>query len=118
MSAFNDDPGFNVGALVTLCPPCLEQGDNLWMAKQIEIHHNLPPGDDYGRRQIDWSFGPVKTVGYVDTNTTITVNINLLSAKGKISVYLRNGQEVWIHLDIKIVFDGHYQGIIRSTLSE
>ncbi|KAK1478680.1 hypothetical protein CTAM01_14962 [Colletotrichum tamarilloi] len=66
----------NVGALVSLSPP--EPGDNVWEAKQIELHRNLPPGDDQGRYSIDWSFGPIKISGYVDTNTfevglTITV---------------------------------------------
>ncbi|KXH51527.1 hypothetical protein CNYM01_07679 [Colletotrichum nymphaeae SA-01] len=121
----------NVGALVALSPP--EEGDNVWEAKQIELHRNLPPGDDYGRHSIDWSFGPIKISGYVDTDTygvglTITVTgivlgnifgnlkdgvgvkVNLLTTKGEIRIYLKNGNEVWVHLDVKIVFDGSYQG--------
>ncbi|KAK1465071.1 hypothetical protein CPAR01_07107 [Colletotrichum paranaense] len=121
----------NVGAVVALSPP--EEGDNVWEAKQVELVRNLPPGDDQGRHSIDWSFGPVKISGYVDTNTfevglTVSIaginignifgnlkdgvglKINLLAAKGEIRVYLKNGNEVWIHLDVKIVFDGHYEG--------
>ncbi|OBR01992.1 hypothetical protein CH63R_14564 [Colletotrichum higginsianum IMI 349063] len=121
----------NVGAVVALSPPA--EGDNIWEAKQVELVRNLPPGDGEGRIPIDWSFGPVKITGYVDTNTfevglTISIvginvgnifgnlkdgvglKINLLAATGEIRLYLKNGNEVWVHLDVKIVFDGHYEG--------
>ncbi|KAJ0159799.1 hypothetical protein CTA2_9092 [Colletotrichum tanaceti] len=121
----------NVGAVVALSPPA--EGDNIWEAKQVEVASNLPPGDGQGRISIDWSFGPVKVTGYVDTDTfeiglTVSIagitvgdifgnlkdgvglKIDLLAAKGEIRFYLKNGNEVWIHLDVKIVFDGHYEG--------
>ncbi|KXJ87350.1 hypothetical protein Micbo1qcDRAFT_208361 [Microdochium bolleyi] len=121
----------NVGAIVSLTPP--DDGDVFWEAKQVELVKNLPPGDIQGRKSIDWSFGPVKVSGYIDTNTLevgltvsvagislgnifgnlkdgVGIKVNLLIAKGEIRFYLKNGNEVWIHLDIKIVFDGHYEG--------
>ncbi|KAK1983800.1 hypothetical protein LZ30DRAFT_465226 [Colletotrichum cereale] len=121
----------NVGAVVALSPP--QEGDNIWEAKQVELVRNMPPGDVDGRQSIDWSFGPVKVTGYVDTNTFeigvsisivginvgniygnlkdgVGLKINLLAAKGEIRFYLKNGNEIWIHLDVKIVFDGHYEG--------
>ncbi|WQF90320.1 hypothetical protein CDEST_15334 [Colletotrichum destructivum] len=121
----------NVGAVVALSPPA--EGDNIWEAKQVELVRNLPPSNGEGRKAIDWSFGPVKITGYIDTNTfevglTISIvginvgnifgnlkdgvglKINLLAATGEIRFYLKNGNEVWVHLDVKIVFDGHYEG--------
>ncbi|KAH8780075.1 hypothetical protein F5883DRAFT_517030 [Diaporthe sp. PMI_573] len=121
----------NVGAIVALSPP--EKGANIWEAKQVELVRNLPPGDDQGRKSIDWEFGPVKVTGYVDTNTfevglTISIaginvgniygnlndgvglKVDLLVASGEIRFYLKNGNEVWVHLDVKIVFDGKYEG--------
>ncbi|KAJ1325307.1 hypothetical protein MN608_10019 [Microdochium nivale] len=121
----------NVGAIVSLTPP--QDGSELWEAKQVELVKNLPPGDIAGRKQIDWSFGPVKVSGYLDTNTLevglsisvagislgniygnlkdgVGVKVNLLVAKGEIRFYLKNGNELWVHLEIKIIFDGSYNG--------
>ncbi|OHF03194.1 hypothetical protein CORC01_01578 [Colletotrichum orchidophilum] len=30
----------------------------------------------------------------------VTLKVNLLSAKGEIRVYLKNGNKVWVHLDV------------------
>lgn len=38
------------------------------------------------------------------------VDVDLLLAKGSIKVYLKNGNEVWVHLDVKVVFDGSFDG--------
>lgn len=76
---------------------------------------------------------PSQVTGYIDTNTFevglsvsvvginvgniygnlkdgVGVKINLIAASGEIRFYLKNGNEVWVHLDVKVVFDGHYQG--------
>ncbi|KAM0206080.1 hypothetical protein ACHAPA_010837 [Fusarium lateritium] len=106
---------FNVGAIVSLSPP--EDGDVVWEAKQ----------------DIDWLYGPVELDGYIDTNTyeigiavdvagtklgtifgnikdDVRIKFNLFVAKGENKFYLKNGNEIWIHLDVKITFDGHYEG--------
>ncbi|KAM0184886.1 hypothetical protein ACHAPI_012331 [Fusarium lateritium] len=121
----------NVGAIVSLSPP--EEGDNIWEAKQVELARSLPPGNVQGRHDIDWGFGPIKVTGYLDTDTYelgvsvsvaginlgnifgnlkdgVGIKVNLFIAKGEIRFYLKNGNELWIHLDIKITFDGHYEG--------
>jgi hypothetical protein len=72
-------------------------------------------------------------VGYVDTDTyeigvTVTVaginvgaiygnlkdgvvlKVDLFVVKGQIKFYLKNGNEVWVNLDLKITFDGSYSG--------
>ncbi|CAH0032817.1 unnamed protein product [Clonostachys rhizophaga] len=120
-----------VGAIISLKAP--EEGDNIWEAQQVDQVLNLPPGDGQGRVTIDWSFGPVKITGYVDTNTFeigvsvsilginignifgnlkdgVGVNIDLFLAKGSIKIYLKNGNEVWVHLDVKVKFDGSFEG--------
>ncbi|KAK3934644.1 hypothetical protein QBC46DRAFT_426506 [Diplogelasinospora grovesii] len=121
----------NVGAIVNLTQSSEDQ--TVWEATQTEVLRNLPPGDIKGRKQIAWSFGPVNIVGYVDTDTfevgvSVTVaginvgaiygnlkdgvilKINLLVVKGQIKLYLKNGNEVWINLSLKITFDGSYSG--------
>ncbi|KAL6832277.1 hypothetical protein V8C40DRAFT_284188 [Trichoderma camerunense] len=119
----------NVGAIVSLQGP--EEGDIYWVATQEGVGRSLPPGR--GRPSIDWSFGPIKITGYIDTDTfeigvTVSVagitvgnifgnlkdgvglKIDLFVAKGEIRLYLKNGNEVWVHYDLKISFDGSYQG--------
>ncbi|CAJ0538541.1 Ff.00g066020.m01.CDS01 [Fusarium sp. VM40] len=121
----------NVGAIISLTPP--DEGDNIWEAKQVDIARSLPPGDIQGRQSIDWSFGPIKITGYVDTNTFeigvsisivginvgnifgnlkdgVGLKVNLFVAKGEIRIYLKNGNEIWVHLDIKVTFDGSFEG--------
>ncbi|CRK12120.1 hypothetical protein HYQ45_015154 [Verticillium longisporum] len=118
-----------VGAIVSLTPP--EEGDNTWTADQVNLARSLPPGDIQGRVDLDWGFGPI--TGYVDTNTFeigvsvsilginvgnifgnlkdgVGLNINLFLASGSIKFYLKNGNELWVHLDIKVKFDGHFEG--------
>ena len=38
------------------------------------------------------------------------LKINLHTTKGETRLYLKNGCEVWTHIDLKIIFDGHYEG--------
>ncbi|CAH0058548.1 unnamed protein product [Clonostachys solani] len=120
-----------VGAIISLSAP--EEGDNIWKAQQVDQVLNLPPGDVLGRVSIDWGLGPVKITGYVDTNTFeigvsvsilginignifgnlkdgVGVNIDLFLAKGSIKIYLKNGNEVWVRLDVSVKFDGTFQG--------
>ncbi|VUC28272.1 unnamed protein product [Clonostachys rosea] len=120
-----------VGAIISLSAP--EEGDNVWEARQVDQVLNLPPGDIQGRVTIDWSFGPVKITGYVDTNTFeigvsvsilginignifgnlkdgVGIKVDLFLAKGSIKIYLKNGNEVWVHLDVSVKFDGTFQG--------
>ncbi len=74
-----------------------------------------------------------QVVGYVDTDTFeigvsvtvvgvnvgnvygnlkegIVLKIDLFVVKGEIRFYLKNGNEVWIGLDIKVTFDGSFSG--------
>ncbi|RSM10358.1 hypothetical protein CDV31_007234 [Fusarium ambrosium] len=121
----------NVGAVINLIAP--KKGDNLWKAEQVDIARNLPPGDIAGRIEINWSYGPIKITGYIDTDTyelAISINIvginvgniygnikdgvgldiNLFVAKGSIKFYLKNGNELWVHLDVSVTFDGSFSG--------
>ncbi|OBS23070.1 hypothetical protein FPOA_03633 [Fusarium poae] len=125
-----------VGAIVTLTPP--DDGDNVWEVRQLESAHSLAPGDIEGRRSIDWSFGPINLSGYVNTNTYeigvsptinqvnagniygnlkdgVNLKINLFTTKGQLRLYLKNGNELWVHPDIKITFDGSYEGDYKIT---
>jgi hypothetical protein len=62
----------------------------------------------------------------------IVAKIDLFLAKGEIRLYLKNGNgtvisflslylfnlliystEVWLHYDVKVTFDGHFQGDVR-----
>ncbi|KAF5228932.1 hypothetical protein FAUST_10731 [Fusarium austroamericanum] len=119
------------GVNVTLETP--ENGDNVWTLQQVDGEDTAEYDDNQSHRQLDWSFGPMKLSGYVDTDTLdITINtninginsgdikgnlkdgvclrINLYTSKGETRLYLKNGNETWVHLDLKIVFDGHYEG--------
>jgi hypothetical protein len=40
----------------------------------------------------------------------VGVKVDLFLAKGSIKIYLKNGNEVWVHLDIKVKFDGSFDG--------
>ncbi|KAF8538095.1 hypothetical protein BDD12DRAFT_742571, partial [Trichophaea hybrida] len=92
----------------------------------------LPPIKHVANRlSIKWNFGPVTVEGYVDTSSfeigvTISVagikigtffgnlkvglviKIDLFVAQGQIKFYLKNGNEVWVFLEVKIKFDGNY----------
>ncbi|KAM0274349.1 hypothetical protein ACHAQH_007944 [Verticillium albo-atrum] len=122
---------FQKGAIVALTSP--QEGDTLWTAEQVQIARNLPPGNGQGRVDIDWEFGPIKISGYVDTSSFnigvsvsvlginigniighlkdgVGININLLLATGSIKLYLKNGNEFWVNVEIKVKFDGSYDG--------
>ncbi|RXG50435.1 hypothetical protein VDGE_04808 [Verticillium dahliae] len=80
---------------------------------------------------LDWGYGPVNIIGYVDTYTLeigatisllgislgdivenlkdgVVLNIELFLAVGAIRLYLKNGNEVWVALDIRVKFNGSY----------
>ncbi|GIJ91918.1 hypothetical protein Asppvi_010893 [Aspergillus pseudoviridinutans] len=81
-------------------------------------------------------FGVVTIAGYVDTTTYeasvsvsviginigtlsgnlqdgITLKVNLIAAKGELRFYLKNGNEVWLHVDLNIIFDGEYNDDVK-----
>jgi hypothetical protein len=39
--------------------------------------------------------------------------IDLFLAKGEIRIYLKNGNEVWLHYDVKVKFDGHFKDDVK-----
>ncbi|RSL52687.1 hypothetical protein CEP54_010769 [Fusarium duplospermum] len=121
----------NVGAVISLTPP--KEGDTVWKAKQLDVVRNLPPGDIAGRAPVEWSFGAIKITGYVDTDTYeigvsisvvginvgnifgnikdgIGLDISLAVANGSLRLYLKNGNELWVHLDVSVTFDGSFSG--------
>lgn len=54
-------------------------------------------------------------IGIIDGNMKdgVNVKLNLSQAKGELRSYLKNGNEVWIYMDVAIVLTG----ITRTTLS-
>ncbi|EAW16212.1 uncharacterized protein NFIA_055610 [Aspergillus fischeri NRRL 181] len=81
-------------------------------------------------------FGVVTVSGYVDTSTYeasisvaviginigtltgnlqdgITLKVNLIAVKGELRFYLKNGNEVWLHVDLKVLFDGDYNDDVK-----
>ncbi|TDZ15573.1 hypothetical protein Cob_v011372 [Colletotrichum orbiculare MAFF 240422] len=113
----------NVGAIDALKSP--EE------AKQVSLGRSLPPGDVQGRKPIDWSFGPVKVDGYVDPDSFrigllivitginigkiygnlkdgVSLMVDLYTTEGEMRFFLKNDNEVWVHLKVGVVFDGKY----------
>lgn len=52
------------------------------------------------------SIGPIK--GNLKDGVGLKLNLN--SAKGQTKFYLKNGNEIWTHIDVKIVWNGSYHG--------
>lgn len=75
----------------------------------------------------------IQITGYIDTNTyeigvsisvaginvgnifgnlkdSVGLKVDLFVAKGEVRLYLKHGNEIWVHLDIKITFDGTFSG--------
>ena len=40
----------------------------------------------------------------------VGVDVDLFVAKGSIKFYLKNGNELWVNLQLSITFDGSYDG--------
>ncbi|EGY23370.1 uncharacterized protein VDAG_04808 [Verticillium dahliae VdLs.17] len=80
---------------------------------------------------LDWGYGPVNIIGYVDAYTLetgviisvlgislgdivgnlkdgVVLNIELFLAVGAIRLYLKNGNEIWVALNIRVKFNGWY----------
>ncbi|CRK22314.1 hypothetical protein HYQ45_018626 [Verticillium longisporum] len=121
----------NIGAVINLTAP--EEGNTQWVATQVDVHRGLPPGNPRSRHDLDWGLGPIKISGYIDTDTFeigisvsilginvgniygnlkdgVGLNIDLFLAEGSIKLYLKNGNEVWINVDVSVKFDGSFQG--------
>ncbi|KAM3505476.1 hypothetical protein MY10362_002925 [Beauveria mimosiformis] len=121
----------NIGAVINLVPP--SEGSTVWQATQVQLAKNLPPPgkSPNSRREFSWSFGPAKLTGYVDTDTWeigvevsvlgislgkvygnlkegVVIKVNLFLAKGSIKLYLKNGNELWVRLDLDVKFDGGF----------
>ena len=47
---------------------------------------------------------------YGNLKDGVGVNVDLWVASGSLRFYLKNGNELWIHLDIKVSFDGSFSG--------
>jgi hypothetical protein len=47
---------------------------------------------------------------YGNLKDGVGVNVDLWVASGSLRFYLKNGNELWIHVDIKISFDGSFSG--------
>ena len=38
----------------------------------------------------------------------LTIKINLLAVTGEIRFYVKNGNELWVHIELKVLFDGQW----------
>ncbi|CAI6095269.1 unnamed protein product [Clonostachys chloroleuca] len=111
----------------------------IFSATQIPTVNSLPtvpPARTQSTQSIDFSVGPIKITGYIDTDSFevgvrvevfgahifnlfgnlkdgIVGRIDLFLAKGEIRLYLKNGNEVWLHYDVKVAFDGHFKDDVR-----
>ena len=47
---------------------------------------------------------------YGNLQDGVGVKIDLFVAKGEIKFYLKNGNEIWVHVSVQITFDGSYEG--------
>ncbi|PTD02140.1 hypothetical protein FCULG_00012138 [Fusarium culmorum] len=118
------------GALLTLIPP--KDGGSAWQLKQADMDNSLSSEDQANRREINWYLGPIWLTGYVDKNTLdvgispvitginagnitgnlkdgVAVNVDLTTTKGETRLYLKNGNEVWVDLNLNIFFSGNYE---------
>ncbi|KAK6208208.1 hypothetical protein LQW54_006989 [Pestalotiopsis sp. IQ-011] len=102
--------------------------------QDVSIDITLEENDDYPRdnRDISWSFGPIQYKGVLDVNSLeisvveiiagisigpikgnlkdgVGLKLNLNSAKGQTKFYLKNGNEVWTHIEVSIRWNGYYE---------
>ncbi|KAI9836476.1 MAG: hypothetical protein M1837_003382 [Sclerophora amabilis] len=123
----------NWGAVVTIKP--LEGNDNndLYEVNQLDLQSPFPPGDknDLPRASIDWDFGPLGVKATIDYDkrefgvsvtvvgigignfwasfdTGISLTVNLLVANGSLRFYIKDGKQLWVHIDLKLTFDGSW----------
>ncbi|WKT53670.1 hypothetical protein QSH57_004254 [Fusarium oxysporum f. sp. vasinfectum] len=125
-------PEFRAG--VVLERTQTKDGYNLVQKEHTDaLRRDLPDGTP----TIDWALGPVRVRGYVNPTTfgiTVSVdvsginlgtlrgdlkngglmiNLNLFVANGEIKLFLKNGNEVWIRLHLKVTFDGTFDKEVK-----
>ncbi|MCJ1486403.1 hypothetical protein MMC06_006580 [Schaereria dolodes] len=132
-------PAYNAGAILDVQELYDDNGVLTYTVSQLSENLTLPkPVKDRldARYEINWELGPFKVTGYVDSSTFeigieisvlgiqlgnfygnlkdgLVVNIDLFLAKGKINFYLKNGKEVWVHVDVSITFDGSFNQDVK-----
>lgn len=47
---------------------------------------------------------------YGNLKDGLVLEVGLSLIKGQTKMFLKNGQEIWINLELKIVFDGSFEG--------
>ncbi|POR33752.1 Uncharacterized protein TPAR_06081 [Tolypocladium paradoxum] len=103
---------------------------------RYEIDWSFGPFKDPATVHAKLIFGLHQVTGYVDTTTWeagisvtvaginlgtiygnlkdgIGIKVDLFVAKGELRFYLKNGNEVWVHFDVKIIFDGHFKDDVK-----
>ncbi|KAI1076665.1 hypothetical protein F5B20DRAFT_584085 [Whalleya microplaca] len=121
----------NIGAVVELIPP--KEGSTEWVAKQIDVARNLPPGDPESHKDFHWNYAIFEIQGWVDVsslaifatvsvlginigtingnlNDGVSIKVDLKAASGEIRLFLKNGHELWVGVDVKVIFGQHYHG--------
>ncbi|KAM0244115.1 hypothetical protein ACHAP5_006597 [Fusarium lateritium] len=84
----------------------------------------------------NFSFGPITNIARVNTDTFefevvpeylgirpgllkgnlkdgLAIKINYAQARGEQRWYLKNGNEIWTHLDVKVMFDGSFDKDVK-----
>ncbi|KAF7155596.1 hypothetical protein CNMCM5623_008138 [Aspergillus felis] len=100
-------------AYVNLTSP--DDGDNEWSAKQTEAAAELSFKGFVDTSSYDMTCTPVIGGIYVGTvngnlKDGVGLRFNLYNFKGALRWYLKNGNELWIHHDVKVIFDGVFEG--------
>ncbi|XTI86871.1 hypothetical protein V2W45_1329635 [Cenococcum geophilum] len=130
-TSLQDIPPLRSGAILSVV-----EKDNEYIVTQLPNDVTLPKPVPQSRREISFTFGPVKFVGYVVTETWeigveiyvvgikignffgnvkqgLVIKVNLFVAKGEVRFYLKNGKEVWVHIDLKLTFDGSFSTDVK-----
>ncbi|KAJ4246577.1 hypothetical protein NW762_013518 [Fusarium torreyae] len=121
----------NTAAVVNLQAP--EEGDTTWTVEQVEVEQQEEEEQAENTKSIDWGHGPIHNVGTLNLDTFeikvnldyvgiragtvqgnlkdgLGVNIDLFAARGEQKFYLKNGNELWTYVDIRVTFDGLFSG--------
>ncbi|KAJ6081411.1 hypothetical protein N7499_006285 [Penicillium canescens] len=126
------------GFVVSVAQEKKKDGEpTIFTATQIPSVNSLPivpPASAQSTQDIDFSIGPI--IGYIDLNSLevgvrvevfgahilnlygnlndgVCGKIDLFLAKGNLCLSLKNGKEVWLHYDIEVKFDGHFNDDIK-----
>lgn len=126
------DVKYATGAVLSVT----EEAEGQYSVEQLEIQSstgNKAPAGIGGVIPIHWSIGPIAVDGYINTNTFeirvtikivgitigtfvgnlkdgLSIKVNLFVVSGTLKFYLKNGNELWIRYDIKVRFDGSFDG--------